>query len=100
MSLRPCLFSHEAMLAALDLTTLLFRGDVTKLKESVLILINPEICAGKTVVRGTKVPVQYLIRMARKGYSPKSIAEEFDLPRNLVKEVLQTVERTSIIKFA
>ncbi len=85
---------------ALDRTTLLFRGDVTKLKESALIVINPEICAGKPVVRGTRVPVEYLIRMARKGYSPESIAEEFDLPRNLVKDVLQAVERTNIIKFA
>lgn len=64
-----------------------------------LILVDPEICAGKPVVKGTRVPVEYVIRMARKGYTAESIAEEFELPAELVKQVLHAVQEDLIVKF-
>lgn len=65
-----------------------------------LIVVDREICGGKPVVRGTRVPVEQLIRLARKGYSEKRIAEEFDLSENLVKKVIKAVQRTPSVKFA
>jgi uncharacterized protein (DUF433 family) len=66
-----------------------------------LIVVDPEICGGKPVVRGTRVPVEQLVRLARKGYySEKRIAEEFDLSESLVKKVIKAVQRTPSVKFA
>jgi uncharacterized protein (DUF433 family) len=65
-----------------------------------LIVVDPEICGGKPVVKGTRVPVEQLIRLARKGYSEERIAEEFDLSENLVKKVIKAVQRTPSVKFA
>lgn len=68
--------------------------------ESPLIIIDPEVCAGKPVIRGTRVPVEYIVGMMRKGYSADAIAEEFDLPKDLVSKVLEVTEKTSAVKFA
>ena len=70
------------------------------LSRSALIVVDREVCAGKPVIRGTRVPVEYVVRMARKGYSVETIAEEYDLPTDLVTKVLQAVERVSVVKFA
>jgi uncharacterized protein (DUF433 family) len=76
------------------------RAQTAPATEGALIVVDPTVCAGKPVVRGTRVPVEYLIRMARTGYAPQTIAAEFDLPPRLVKEILQLVERSTALKFA
>jgi uncharacterized protein (DUF433 family) len=76
------------------------RGLTPPSSQRALIVVDPEVCAGKPVVRGTRVPVEYILRMARKGYSLKVIAEEFDLPPRLVKGVLQTIAGTTALQFA
>ena len=64
-----------------------------------LIVVDPDICSGKPVIRGTRVPVEYIIHLARNGYSTKRIAEEFDLQEKLVEKVIKTIERMPM-KFA
>jgi uncharacterized protein (DUF433 family) len=63
-------------------------------------VVDPEICAGKLVIKDTRVPVQCVVHLSRKKYSTKRIAEEFDLPENLVEKVIETVERMPEMKFA
>ena len=65
-----------------------------------LISVDPDVCDGKPVVRGTRVPVEYILHLARSGYPMTRIAEEFDLSEELVKKVIKTVEKTPSIKFA
>ncbi len=68
--------------------------------ERELIVVDPDICSGKPVIRGTRVPVEYVVHLARKGYSTERIAEEFDLRPDLVKKVIKAAERTHAMKFA
>lgn len=68
--------------------------------ETDLIVVDPEICAGKPVIRGTRVPVEYIVHLARRRYSAKTIAEEFDLPEDLVEKVIRAVQRIPTLKFA
>lgn len=75
-------------------------SDVPTLNESPIIVIDPEICAGKPVIRGTRIPVEYVVRMVRRGYSHDTISDEFDLSVDLVTKVLEAVHKTSIIQFA
>lgn len=70
------------------------------MNEQTLIVVDPEVCAGKPVVRGTRVPVEYIIRMARRGYSVQTIAEEFDLSGELVERVLRSVSEAKVLEFA
>ncbi len=68
--------------------------------EQDLIIVDPEICGGKPVIRATRVPVEYIVHLARKGYSQRKIAEEFDLSEDLVQKVIKAVQRTPTVKFA
>ncbi len=65
-----------------------------------LIVVDPDICAGKPVIKGTRVPVEYVVHLARKGYCTKRIAEEFDLQENLVEKIIVAVEKMPAMKFA
>ncbi|MDG6906024.1 MAG: DUF433 domain-containing protein [Nitrososphaerota archaeon] len=65
-----------------------------------LISVDPDVCDGKPVVKGTRVPVEYILHLARSGYSTTRISDEFDLSEELVKKVIKTVEKTPSIKFA
>ena len=76
------------------------RRYVATLSKANLILVDADICAGKPVITGTRVPVEYVVRMARKGYSVETIAKEFDLPTELVKQVLHVVQENAVVKFA
>ncbi len=69
-------------------------------EEADLIVVDPEICAGKPVIKGTRVPVEYIVHLARKGFSQRKIAEEFDLPEDLINKIVKVIERTPTIKFA
>ena len=45
--------------------------------EEVFVVSDPEICHGKPVIRGTRVPVSVIIGMLKKGYTPREIHEEY-----------------------
>ena len=47
------------------------------------IVVNPKIMAGKPVIRGTRIPVDAIIRRLAEGMSVKEILEEYP---NLSKE--------------
>jgi len=66
---------------------------------SELIVVDPEICGGKPVVKGTRVPVEYIIHLTRRGFSTKRIAAEFDLPEKLMEKVIIAVQKLSTLKF-
>ena len=68
--------------------------------EENLIIVDPDICSGKPVIKGTRVPVEYIVRLTRKGYSQRKIAEEFDLSEDLVEKVIKALQRMPTLKFA
>lgn len=39
--------------------------------------INPEIMVGKPVIKGTRIPVELLVRMAAQGISEEAIQQEY-----------------------
>ncbi len=39
--------------------------------------LNPEILAGKPVIRGTRLSVQFILNLMGHGESPKSILDEY-----------------------
>lgn len=41
------------------------------------VTINPRIMAGKPVIRGTRVPVELLVRMVAQGISEEEIMKEY-----------------------
>jgi len=45
--------------------------------EEIFIVSDPEICHGKPVIRGTRVPVSVIIGMLKNGYTPKEVHEEY-----------------------
>jgi uncharacterized protein (DUF433 family) len=41
------------------------------------VVINPAVMAGKPVIRGTRVPVELIVRMLGQGLSEQMILEEY-----------------------
>ena len=41
------------------------------------ITIDPEICRGKATVRGTRITVEFVLKLMGNGYSPADIEREY-----------------------
>jgi uncharacterized protein (DUF433 family) len=49
------------------------------------ISINPEVMVGKPVIRGTRIPVELIVRMLSQGISESEIVKEY--PRLEVEDI-------------
>jgi uncharacterized protein (DUF433 family) len=56
------------------------------------VVINPQIMVGKPVIRGTRIPVELILRMFAQGISEKEILREY--PR------LQTADIRAALAYA
>jgi uncharacterized protein (DUF433 family) len=43
-----------------------------------MIVIDPEILAGKPVIRGTRIAVEFVVDLLARGWSTEQILEEYD----------------------
>jgi len=69
------------------------------LSEDYLIVSDPALCNGKPVVRGTRVPVQYILELWDMGYSVKRIHEQYPtVPKEMVKKVIELLNENRTIK--
>lgn len=69
------------------------------LSDDYLIVSDPDICGGKPVVRGTRVPVQYILELWELGYSVEGIHEQYPtVPRELVERLLKLLKEEQWIK--
>ncbi len=67
------------------------------------IVVNPEICQGKPTIKGTRITVDFILKLLGDGYSAEQIAGEY--PELQVDDVYQAAkygaclasERTSAI---
>ena len=58
------------------------------------IVVDPKVMAGKPVIRGTRIPVDAIIRRIADGMTIEEILEEYpNLTREDVKAALKYVER-------
>lgn len=69
------------------------------LSEHYLIVSDPDVCGGKPVLRGTRVPVQYILELWEMGCSIEQIHEEFpSAPKELIEKVIRVLKENSVIK--
>ena len=60
--------------------------------EKVWIVSDPEICGGKPVIRGTRVPVEIIVALLKRGYKPEEIHEEYpSVPLEAIMEIAEKV---------
>lgn len=73
--------------------------NVSNLSEDYLIVSDPAICGGRPVVKGTRVPVQYVLEFWDLGYSAERIHEQYPtVPLDLVKKVVELLSENRTIK--
>jgi uncharacterized protein (DUF433 family) len=53
------------------------------------ILIDPNICHGKPVIRGTRMPVSLVLGSLAGGMSPEDIQREYDLTLEDIRAALR-----------
>ena len=46
---------------------------------------DPEICGGKPVIKGTRIPVKVILELIANGWTVEDIREEFDLTEEQIK---------------
>jgi len=64
------------------------------LSEDYLIVSDPAVCGGKPVVKGTRVPVQYILELWDRGYSVEYIHEQYPtVPEEMIKKIVELVNR-------
>jgi len=67
--------------------------------EDCLIVSDPAVCGGKPVIRGTRVPVQYILELWDRGYSVERIHEQYPtVPEKLIKKVVELLNENRAIK--
>jgi len=64
--------------------------------------INPEICSGKPIIKGTRIPVKIILELLANGWSIEDIKEEYDLTEEQIKDAIrfasQVLDRMRVIK--
>ena len=64
--------------------------------------INPEICGGKPVIKGTRIPVKIILELLANGWTIEDIKEEYDLTEEQIKDAIrfasQMLEKVRVIK--
>ncbi len=69
--------------------------------EDYLIVSDPEVCGGKPVVRGTRVPVQYILELWDRGYDAGRIHEEYPtVSTELIAQLIRSLRENKILKVA
>ncbi|MEM4727506.1 MAG: DUF433 domain-containing protein [Candidatus Bathyarchaeia archaeon] len=71
------------------------------MSEDYLIVSDPDVCGGKPVVRGTRVPVQYILELWEMGYNAERIHEQYPtVPKELVEKSIKLLEEERWIKIS
>ena len=53
------------------------------------LVIDPEICRGELTFKGTRIPVETILVLLRKGYSLDMLLEDYpQLPRDAIREAI------------
>jgi len=65
--------------------------------------INPEVCGGKPVIRGTRIPVKIILELLANGWTiVEDIKEEYDLTEEQIKDAIrfasQMLEKVRVVK--
>jgi len=64
--------------------------------------VNPDVCNGKPVIKGTRITVKLILDLLANGWSIKDIMEEYDLSEEQVKAAIKyagsVLERMKVIK--
>jgi len=50
---------------------------------------NPEICGGKPVIKGTRIPVKLILELLAKGWTIEDIKEEYELTEEQIREAIK-----------
>ena len=71
------------------------------MSEEHLIVSNPNICGGKPVVRGTRVPVQYILEPWNRDYSSEYIHGQYPtVQMDSIDKVVELVNKNRLIKIS
>jgi len=69
------------------------------MSENYIVVSDPQICGGKPVIKGTRVPVQYILELWEKGYSVESIHEQYPtVPEEQIEKVVRLLKEDRLIK--
>ena len=64
--------------------------------------INPEVCGGKPVIKGTRMPVKIILDLLANGWTIEDIKEEYDLTEEQIKDAIrfasQMLEKVRVVK--
>lgn len=58
------------------------------------IVLNPEICAGKPIIKGTRLKVEFILELLAEGWTYEKIAEEYDITREDILAVLEYAKKS------
>ncbi len=78
------------------------RSKVESMEEFKWIVTDPEICGGKPVIMGTRIPVKVILELLANGWTIEDIKEEYDLTEEQIKEAIkfasQILERMRVVR--
>lgn len=78
----------------------LHRGE--SMEEFEWIEVNPEICGGKPVIKGTRIPVKVILELLANGWSIEDIKEEYDLTEEQIRDAIRfaskVLDRMRVVK--
>ncbi len=64
--------------------------------------VDPEICGGKPVIKGTRITVKQILDLLSHGWSIEDIKEEYDLSEEQIKAAIEyagnLLERVRVVK--
>ncbi len=73
----------------------------TTLTEDYVVTSDPAVCGGRPVVKGTRVPVQYIIELSERGYGAHKIHEQYpSVSEELIPKIVEQIQKNRLIKIS
>ncbi len=68
------------------------------MSNEVFVVSDPNVCGGKPVIKGTRVPVHYIVELLKDGMSPEEIHEEYpSVPLEVIRKLKEKLDRNEPI---
>lgn len=66
----------------------MFQRERGRVVTEVYVTVDPDICGGKPVIKGTRVPLEFVVKMLRSGLTPERVHEEYPtIPLDIVRVI-------------
>lgn len=62
------------------------------------VVSDPDVCGGKPVIKGTRVPVRFIVELLKAGLRPEQVHEQYPhVPLEIIRKIAEELKKGKIV---